>query len=176
MSTTAATTGTYTADPVHSSLGFSVPLQGVSVFRGTLTDVDAKLADGRLEGTAPVESISITTPDAFRAHVLSAEFFDAGAHPEIKFVSTVLAIRDDGRASVSGDLTIKGVTKLVHANGTWTGPATDAFGNTRANLTREAVIDRRDYGMNWNAPLPAGGNALGNDVTLTISLSLVEDA
>ncbi len=178
MSTLTATPmiGTFHADPVHSSLAFSVPYQGVSVFRGTLTEVDAKLVDGRLEGTAPVESISITTPEAFRAHVLSAEFFDAKAHPELKFVSTALDVEEDGRAHVSGNLTIRGVTRPVHATGIWTAPATDAFGNTRANLALEAVIDRREWGMNWNAPLPSGGNALGNEVTLTISLSLVEEA
>jgi len=177
MSTPTATStiGSYNADPVHSSLGFSIPYQGVSVFRGTLTEVDAKLVDGRIEGTAPVESISITTPEAFRAHVLSAEFFDAYAHPELKFVSTALEIQEDGRVRISGDLTIKGVTHPVHATGTWTAPATDAFGNTRANLALEAVIDRTEWGMNWNAPLPSGGNALGNEVTLTIALSLVAE-
>ena len=173
--TTTPMTGTYSADPIHSTLGFAVPLQGVSVFRGTLTEVDAKLVDGRLAGTAPVESISITTPEAFRAHVLSAEFFDAKAHPELKFVSTALDVKDDGCVHVSGDLTIKGVTKSVHGTGTWTAPATDAFGNTRANLALEAVIDRTEWGINWNAPLPSGGNALGNEVTLTIELSLVKE-
>ena len=80
--------GTYTADPVHSSFGFAVRYQGVSLFRGTLDDVAATLADGRLEGTAKVESISIRTPEQFRAHVLSAEFFDAANHPEVTFTST----------------------------------------------------------------------------------------
>lgn len=174
--TAAPMIGTYNADPVHSSLGFSVPYQGVSVFRGMLTEVEAKLVDGRLEGTAPVESISITAPETFRAHVLSAEFFDVKAHPEVKFVSTALDVQEDGRARISGDLTIKGVTKSVRATGTWTAPATDAFGNTRANLALEAVIDRTEWGINWNAPLPSGGSALGNEVTLTISLSLVEEA
>jgi polyisoprenoid-binding protein YceI len=178
MSTPTATPmiGTYNADPVHSSLGFAVRYQGVSVFRGTLTEVDAKLVDGHLEGTAPVESISITTPEMFRAHVLSAEFFEAEAHPEVQFVSTALDVQEDGRARVSGDLTIKGVTKPVDATGTWTAPATDAFGNARANLALEAVIDRTEWGINWNAPLPSGRNALGNEVTLTISLSLLEEA
>jgi polyisoprenoid-binding protein YceI len=168
--------GTYNADPVHSSLGFSVPYQGVSVVRGTLTEVDAQLVDGRLEGTALVESISITTPETFRTHVLSAEFFDVKSHPEVKFVSTALDVGEGGRARVSGDLTIKGVTNPVRATGTWTAPATDAFGNTRANLALEAVIDRTEWGINWNAPLPSGGMALGNEVTLTIALSLVEEA
>jgi polyisoprenoid-binding protein YceI len=127
-------------------------------------------------GHSPVESISITTPEPFRAHVLSAEFFDAKAHPELKFASTALDVQEDGHAHVSGDLTIKGVTKRVHAIGVWTAPAADAFGNNRANLALEAVIDRTEWGINWNAPLPSGGNALGHEVMLSISLSLVEEA
>ena len=89
MSSTTATalSGTYVADPVHSSFGFAVRYQGVSLFRGTLDDVTASLTDGRLEGAAKVESISIRTPEQFRAHVLSAEFFDAENHPEVTFTS-----------------------------------------------------------------------------------------
>jgi polyisoprenoid-binding protein YceI len=166
--------GTYTVDPVHSSFGFAVKYQGVSVFRGTLGDVEATLAGGRLEGTAKVESISIRTPDQFRAHVLSPEFFDAANHPEVRFVSDELDLREDGTAKVAGRLTIKGITKPVVATGTWTVPAADAFGNTRGHLTLEAVIDRTDWDMNWNMPLPSGGNVLANDVTLTVDVSLVE--
>src|SRR4051795_5191720 len=129
--------GTYTVDPVHSSFGFAVKYQGVSVFRGTLGEVDATLAAGRLEGTAKVESISITTPEQFRAHVLSPEFFDAAAHPEITFASNALDLREDGTASVAGELTIKGITRPVQATGTWQPAAEDAFGNTRAHLNLE---------------------------------------
>jgi polyisoprenoid-binding protein YceI len=166
--------GAYTADPIHSSFGFAVKYQGVSVFRGTLGEVDATLAGGRLEGTAKVESISIRSPEQFRAHVLSPEFFDAANHPEIRFVSDELDLREDGTASVTGELTIKGITKPVVAGGTWTAPAADAFGNARGHVTLEAVIDRTEWDMNWNMPLPSGGNVLSNDVTLTVDLSLVE--
>jgi len=166
--------GTYTVDPVHSSFGFAVKYQGVSVFRGTLDEVAATLAAGRLEGTATVESISIRTPEQFRAHVLSPEFFDAANHPEVRFVSDELELREDGTANVTGELTIKGITKPVVATGTWTAPAADAFGNTRGHLTLEAVIDRTEWDMNWNMPLPTGGNVLANDVTLTVDISLVE--
>jgi polyisoprenoid-binding protein YceI len=176
--TTAATplSGTYTADPVHSSFGFAVRYQGVSLFKGTLGDVQATLADGRLEGTGKVESISIRTPEQFRAHVLSAEFFDAENHPDVTFVSTSIDIADDGKATVAGDLTIKGITKPVQATGTWIAPTADAFGNTRGHLELEAVIDRTQWDMNWNVPLPSGGNVLSNDVTLTIELSLLAQA
>ena len=169
-------TGTYTADPVHSSFGFAVRYQGVSLYRGTLSDVSATLADGKLEGAAKVESISIRTPEQFRQHVLSPEFFDAANHPEVRFVSTQSDLREDGTAVVEGDLTIKGITRPVRATGTWTAPAADAFGSTRGHLQLEAVVDRTQFDMNWNAPLPSGGNALANDVTLTVDVSLVEQA
>jgi probable blue pigment (indigoidine) exporter len=174
--TTTPLSGTYDADPIHSSFGFSVHLQGVSVFRGMLTEAEAKLLDGRLEGTAKVESISITTPQQFRAHVLSGEFFDAENHPEVKFRSTTLDVEADGTTRVTGDLTIKGITRPVQATGRWTRPAADAFGNARAHLELEAVVDRTEWGMNWNMALPSGGDALANDVTLTVELSLVEQA
>src|ERR1700712_1023741 len=169
MSTTAPAplTGTYGADPVHSSFGFSVRYQGVSLFRGTLSDVEATLADGKLTGAAKVESISIRTPEQFRAHVLSPEFFDAENHPEVTFASDELDLREDGTAVVKGELTSKGITKPVEATGTWTAPAADAFGNARGHLNLEAVIDRTDWDMNWNMALPAGGNVLAHDVVPT---------
>jgi polyisoprenoid-binding protein YceI len=177
MATTyAPLAGTYTADPVHSSFGFAVRYQGVSLFRGTLNDVSATLADGRLEGTAKVESISIRTPEQFRAHVLGGEFFDDDNHPEVRFVSSDLDLGEDGDATVDGELTIKGITHPVQATGTWTAPAADAFGNTRGHLNLSAVIDRTQWDMNWNVPLPSGGVALANEVTLTVDISLVGQA
>ena len=176
MSTTTALAGTFNADPVHSSFGFAVKYQNVSNFRGTLGEVAATLADGKLEGTAQVESISIRTPEQFRAHVMSADFFDVENYPTVTFVSSDLDLADDGTATVTGDLTIRGVTNTVTATGTWTAPSADAFGNTRAHLQLETVIDRTAFGLNWNMPLPAGGNALADDVTLTVDIALVEQA
>ena len=177
MSTaTAPLSGTFAADPVHSGFGFAVRYQGVSLFRGRFEDVTATLADGRLEGSAQVESISIRTPDAFRQHVLAPDFFDAANHPELRFASTSLDLREDGTAIAEGELTIKGITHPVTAAGTWTAPATDAFGGTRGNLQLEATVDRTAYDMNWNMALPSGGNALANEVTITVDVSLVEQA
>jgi polyisoprenoid-binding protein YceI len=177
MTTAAAPlSGTYTVDPVHSSFGFAVRYQGVSIFKGTLDEVQATLADGRLEGAAKVESISIRSPEQFRAHVLSAEFFDAENHPEVKFTSNSLELNDDGTARAEGELTIKGITNPVVAAGTWQPPAGDAFGNTRGHLNLEAAIDRTQWDFNWNLPLPNGDGALANQVTLTVELSLVEQA
>jgi len=175
MSTTATPlAGTFASDPVHSNFGFAVKYQGISIFRGTLDDVTATFAEGRLEGTAKVESISIRTPEQFRAHVLSDEFFAADQYPEVKFVSTDVELNEDGTATVAGELTIRDTTQPVTATGTWTAPAADAFGNTRAHLQLATVVDRTQFGLNWNMPLPSGGNALGNDVTLTVDLALVE--
>ena len=174
--TAPALTGSYTADPVHSSFGFAVRYQGVSIFRGTLDDVDARLVDGRLEGSAKAESISIRTPDQFRQHVLSEEFFDAANHPDVTFKADDVDLREDGTASVKGELTIKGITHPVEAAGAWNAPEGDAFGNTRAHLQLEGVVDRTAYDMNWNMSLPSGAPALAKDVTLTVELSLTEQA
>jgi polyisoprenoid-binding protein YceI len=166
--------GTFVADPVHSSFGFAVRYQGVSIYKGTFNEVAATLTDGRLEGSAKVESVSIRTPEQFRAHVLSPEFFDAASHPEISFTSSAFDVAEDNSARVTGELTIKGITHPVEATGTFTPPIADAFGNTRAHLELEAVVDRTAYEMHWNVPLPSGGQALANDVTITVELSLVE--
>ena len=174
MTTATKLSGTYAADPVHSSFAFSVRYQGVSLFKGSLDEVDAKLVDGKLEGAAKVESISIRTPEQFRAHVLSAEFFDAANHPTVDFRSDDVELGEDGTAKVEGELTIKGITRPVTAAGTWIAPEGDAFGNTRAHLQLEAVVDRTVFGLNWNMDLPTGGKALGNDVTLTVDLALVQ--
>jgi len=177
MSTTATPlAGTFNADPVHSSFGFAVKYQNVSIFRGTLEEVAATFAEGTLEGTAKVESISIRTPEQFRAHVLSDDFFAADKFPEVKFSSSDVQLNDDGTATVDGELTIRDTTQPVTATGTWQAPSADAFGNTRAHLQLETVVDRTAFGLNWNMPLPTGGNALGNDVTLTVDLALVQQA
>jgi polyisoprenoid-binding protein YceI len=176
MSTTTALAGTFNADPVHSSFGFAVKYQNVSMFRGTLGEVTATLVDGKLEGSAQVESISIVSPEQFRAHVMSADFFDVENHPTVDFSSTDVDLADDGTATVTGDLTVRGVTKSVTATGNWQAPSEDAFGNVRAHLQLETVIDRTEFGLNWNMPLPSGGKALANDVTLTVDISLVQQA
>ena len=176
MSTTTALAGTFASDPVHSSFGFAVKYQNVSIFRGTLSEVTATLVDGKLEGVAEVESISIRTPEQFRAHVLGGEFFDAENHPEVTYTSSDVELREDGTATVAGELTIKGITRPVTATGTWVAPEPDAFGTTRGHLQLEAAIDRTEFDMNWNAPLPSGGKALANEVTLAVELSLVEQA
>jgi polyisoprenoid-binding protein YceI len=166
--------GTYTADPIHSSLEFGVRYSGISNFRGTLDDVSATLGAGHgelaLEGAARAESISIHNPPQFRAHVLGPEFFDAKRHPEVTFRSTGVELADDGTARVEGDLTIKGITRPVLATGTWS--VSDAG---KAGLVLETSFDRRDFGFDWQMALPGGGEALDWQVTLTVNLVLARD-
>jgi polyisoprenoid-binding protein YceI len=167
---TAIPTGTWTADTVHSGLSFEVPY-AVATFSGDVPGFQATLVDGALAGSAQIASLQVKD-ESLQAHLLSPEFFDAERHPEVSFTST--AIRRDGdRVSIDGDLTIKGITKPVTLEGTITGPAVDHFGATRVGFKLETVIDRREFDINWNMPLPSGEPALSNDVTLKADLTLV---
>lgn len=174
---TALPTGTYTADPIHSSFGFQVKHNGVQLFRGSFDDVAVTAtADGEsvgIEGAAKVESIVVRLDD-LKGHLLSDDFFAADKHPEIAFRST--AARGSGDAlEVEGELTIKGVTNHVVAKGTLGEPTVGLSGHTVVGLTLETVVDRTAYGLNWNAELPNGGQALGNEVKIAVEAELVKD-
>jgi polyisoprenoid-binding protein YceI len=181
MSATATTTtlpaGTYTADPIHSTFGFQVRHNGIQLFRGSFDDVAVTAtSDGEsvsIEGSAQVESIQVRLAD-LKGHLVSDDFFAADKHPEIAFRST--AVRPAGEGiEVEGELTIKGVTNHVVAKGTLSEPATGLAGNTVVALTLETVVDRTQYGLNWNAELPSGGPALANDVKIVVEAELVKD-
>ncbi|HZU20710.1 MAG TPA: YceI family protein [Gaiellaceae bacterium] len=162
-------TGAYTADTVHSSVGFEVPY-AVATFSGTVTEFEGSLVDGHLEGSARIESIQLKDEN-LRAHLLSPEFFDAERHPVVAFSGDLS--RDGDKATVEGELTMKGITHPVTLEGTITGPAVDHFGKTRVGLELETVVDRTAYDMKWNMPLPNGEPALSNEVTLKADLTLV---
>jgi len=168
---TAVPAGTWTADKVHSTIGFEVEHM-VSTFRGDFEDYDAQLVDGKLTGTVAVPSVKVYDEN-LEAHLQSPDFFDAQLHPELRFESRELAIDDDGNVTVEGDLTIKGVTKAITAGGRYVHVEADMGGGERIGLGLETTVDRREFGLEWNAPLPKGGFVLGNDVTLTIALELV---
>lgn len=173
MSTTVqqAPAGTYNLDPVHSTFGFVIAHNGVSKFRGQFEQVEAKLQNGELLGTAQVESVKTPIPQ-LKDHLLSPEFFDAAQTPTITFRSTDIAVAEDGSVGVRGDLTIRGVTKPVTATGTLA-TGQNMSGADVVGLEVEATIDRRDYGLDWQAQLPSGADVLGWDVTLQIHLELV---
>lgn len=163
-------TGTWQADTVHSSLTFEVPY-AVATFSGAVPGFDVSLQDGVLAGSGRIETLQVKD-EGLHAHLLSPEFFDAERHPELSFASS--EIRRDGDAvEVDGELTLKGVTKPVTLRGTATGPAVDHFGATRLGLSLQTAVDRTEFGITWNMPLPNGEPALANDVTLKADLTLV---
>ena len=166
---TAVPTGTFVADTVHSSVGFEVPY-AVATFSGTVPGFEASLVDGKLTGSAKIESIQ-TKDENLQAHLLSPEFFDAERHPVLTFSGEVQ--RDGSEARVAGEIAIKGITQPVVLEGTIVGPAVDHFGKTRVGLKLDTVIDRTKFDINWNMPLPNGEPALANEVTLTADLTLV---
>jgi polyisoprenoid-binding protein YceI len=171
--------GAYRAEPLHSSVAFTLRHSGVSRYRGSLSDVAATLdvrgAVATLEGSARVDSISIVEPAAFRSHVLGPEFFDAERHPEISFRSTDVRLAGDGRAEVDGELTIRGVTRPVTATGRYEAPRMGSFGRDVAGLELQTTFDRRDFGFAWQMQLPGGGDILGWDVQLDLDLRLERD-
>lgn len=177
MSTTAPSTltGSWVADPIHSTASFAIKHMIVSTYRTSFKDVEATLdADGddiRLTGTVPIESIDIQQPD-FRAHVMSPDFFDAENNPTITFVSTAVRRGEGESIEIDGDLTVKGVTKPVTASGVLVGPAVNIAGKELVGIELETTVNKNDLGLDWNAPLPKGGFAIGDDVTLTVHLEL----
>ena len=173
--TTAVPAGTWITDPVHSSFGFSVKHMVVATFRGSLTDFDATLTgaeDGtaRLEAAGRVASV-VTADENLTGHIQSPDFFDAERHPEVRYVATDIA-RDGENLLVRGELTLKGVTQPLTLTGTLVGPVVGLGDAEKIGVELEGVIDRTTYGLNWNAPLPTGGLAVGNDVRLTAHLEL----
>ncbi len=181
MSTTTETrqslpTGTWNLDPVHSQVGFAVEYV-VGTFRGSFSPVAAQLEvseDGaaRLTGSAPVTGVKVQDEN-LSAHLQSPEFFDAERTPDITFDSTSVH-RSGDEITIAGDLTIKGITLPIEARGTITDPADDAFGGVRFGLKLETTIDRTQFGLNWNNPLPNGRPSLANEVRLTTELYLVK--
>jgi polyisoprenoid-binding protein YceI len=168
---TALPTGTWTLDPVHSSVGFSVKHMIVANFRGGFDTFDVTLDEQGLRGTVDVATISVSEPN-LNGHLLSPDFFDAERNPQLSFSSTSVRVSGD-ELEIDGSLTVRGATKPVTITGTVSGPAVGMDGNPRLGLELDTVIDRTAYGLDWNAPLPSGGFAVGNDVKLHAELELV---
>jgi polyisoprenoid-binding protein YceI len=172
--TTAIPAGTYAGDPIHSTFGFQVRHNGVQLFRGSFDDVAVTAtSDGEtlsIEGSAKVDSIQVRL-DSLKGHLLADGFFAADKHPEIAFRSNAVRVGGEN-VEVEGELTIKGITNHVVAKGALTGPVLGLAGAPVIGLALEAVIDRTQYGLNWQAELPSGGQALANDVKIVVEAEL----
>jgi polyisoprenoid-binding protein YceI len=173
-STVSVPVGTWTVDAAHSSIGFTVRHMMVAKVRGTFRDFDAEIVtrENPLESTvrATVQMASIDTGDDNRdQHLRTNDFFDIEHHPEMTFVSTGLT----GAGSdyeLTGDLTIRGVTKPVTFDLELGGAGKDPYGNTKAGFTLTGTINRKDFGIEWNAPLETGGVLVGDKVAIEIDI------
>jgi polyisoprenoid-binding protein YceI len=171
---TALPAGTWTVDPVHSTVGFSVKHMLVANFRGAFDAFDVTLDESGLRGTADVASVDVSEPN-LNGHLLSPDFFDAERYPQLSFRSKSIEVNGEA-LTIDGEITLKGTTQPIQLEGTISGPATSFDNSERLGLELETVLDRRAFGLDWNAPLPSGGFAVGNDVKLRAELELVLEA
>jgi polyisoprenoid-binding protein YceI len=173
---TIAPAGTWNLDPVHSRVDFEVSYLA-GTFKDHFNEIGAELTvDGEratLEGTTKVASIDVNEEN-LTAHLQSPDFFDAERYPELRFTAEDISLDGDGQVSVGGELTIRGVTKPVTVTGTVTAPMADPYGSERIGLNLSTTIDRTDFGINWNNPLPSGEPALANNVTVLAELQFVK--
>jgi len=174
IESTIAPAGTWALDPVHSTVGFEIAYLA-GTFKGQFKDVAAQLDVGdtgaRLAGSARVASVDVKDEN-LAAHLQSPDFFDAENHPELQFSAADIAI-DDGTVTVEGEITIKGVTKPTIVTGTVAGPLTDPYGRERIGLAVSTTVDRTDFGVSWNTPLPDGKQALADEVRILGELAFV---
>ncbi len=178
----AALTGNYAIDPAHSSIGFTVRHAMVTNVRGAFTEHEGTLhLDGadpaRSTATIEVKIASVDTGIADRdAHLRSGDFFDAEAFPLMTFRSTTAATLGGDTYRITGDLTIKDVTRPLSIDLEFNGSATDAYGNERVGFEGSAEILRSDWGLTWNAALEAGGVMVSDKVKLTFDISAIKQA
>jgi polyisoprenoid-binding protein YceI len=172
---------TWTIDPAHSIAEFKVRHMMIanvkgqfSKISGVLTLDESNLTNSSIESS--IEASSIETRDGQRdAHLRSADFFDVANFPTLHFKSTGISIVSDEEVSVEGDLTIHGVThKVRFAVDGPTPPTKDPWGNTRVAISAVTKINRKDFGLTWNAALETGGILVGDEVTITLDVEFVK--
>jgi len=173
-------TGDYVLDVAHSRLGFVARHAMVTKVRGAFNDFEGTAhLDGsdpsKSHATVSIDVASVDTRQAQRDdHLRTNDFFDAATYPKITFVSTAVAKLDDETFRMTGDLTIKDVTKPVSVDFEYNGSATDPYGNQRVGFEGSTVINRKDYGVNFNAVLEAGGVMVSDKITLEFEISAIK--
>lgn len=172
--------GTYTLDPSHSRVGFVARHAMVAKVRGAFNEVSGtasgtSVEDAKIDVT--VQAASVDTRSADRdAHLKSGDFFDVEQYPTITFTSTDVTPVDEDTIRVAGDLTIKDVTRPVTIDFDYNGAATDPFGNQRIGLEGTTVVNRKDFGLTWNAALETGGVLVSDKITLEFEVSAIKAA
>ncbi len=178
MSNLAAVAGTYALDPAHSSVGFVARHAMVTKVRGNFNDVAStftiapELSDSSAEVTINAASVDTRSKDR-DAHLVSPDFFDVENFPTITFKTTSVKESSDG-VELTGDLKIKDVSQPVTIPFEFTGAATDPFGNHRVGFEGQVKVNRKDFGLTWNAALEAGGVLVSENVTLVFDISAVK--
>jgi polyisoprenoid-binding protein YceI len=171
----------WSLDPSHSSVEFAVKHMIISSTKGRFQDfaVDAEIDEANLEAsraTVTIDATTVDTRDGRRdEHLRSADFFDTVNHPKITFVTKRLERRGDDYR-ITGDLTIRGVTKEVTLDGEVSGPVKDPWGNMRLGLSASGKVNRKEFGLVWNGLLETGGVVVGDDVKMNIETELVKAA
>ena len=169
--------GRWTVDPVHSYVGFVARHMMIARVHGAFRDFSAEvvIGDNPLESkvTAVIQTGSIDSGSPDRDNfVRAADFFDVEQYPEMSFESTAFAADGDDY-TMTGNLTIKGVTKPVTFDVEFDGYTGDPWGNDRAGVYAQATVNRHDWGISWNAPLESGGVMLSDNVKLELDLQIV---
>ncbi len=179
---TTALTGNYNLDAAHTRIGFSARHAMVTKVRGAFNEFDgsgyldeANPANSHVELTIKAASIDTRNPDR-DAHLRSNDFLAMDEYPEITFRSTAVRKLDGDRYAVSGDLTIRGTTKPVTVDFEFSGAVVDPWGNLRLGFEGSTTINRKDWGVNWNAALEAGGLLVSEKVTLEFEIAAVKAA
>ena len=171
-------TGTWTVDPAHSSVEFSVKHMGIANVRGRFTEFDGTLemkedlAGSRVRGSVKVASID-TGETQRDEHLRSPDFFDVGQFPEITFESTRVEAVDEDSSRVFGNLTMHGITHEIKLEVAIQGTDTDPWGNTRAGLEIVAKLKRSDFDMKFNQALGSGNMLVGDKVGVSLDISAV---
>lgn len=170
--------GTWTIDPVHSEVGFSVRHMMVSKVRGRFTTFSGEIVTAedptKSSVTAEIDLSSINTGNDQRdAHIRSADFFEVETYPTMTYKSTGVRV-EDGEYVLDGELTLKGVTRSVPLRLEINGFGPDAYGGVRAGFTATGEINRRDFNVNFNAPMANGGAVVADKITLQLEIEAVK--
>jgi polyisoprenoid-binding protein YceI len=181
MTATDTATTTWKLDPSHSIAEFKVKHMMISNVKGSFSGLSGVLTEHKTDSTlsfveASVPVATVNTGEAQRdGHLKSADFFDAEKFPAMTFKSTVVKQAGDGEYIVTGDLTVHGVTHPVtfKVEGP-SAPGKDPYGNTRIGLSAVTKINRKDFGLGWNAVLESGGFLVGEEVTITIEAQFIQ--
>lgn len=174
-------TGTWTLDESHTRIGFVARHAMVTKVRGSFNEftgtaeVGENLSDAKVNVTIKVDSFD-TRNEQRDGHIKSGDFLAIEEYPEITFVSTAVTPTGENSFDLTGDLTIKGQTNSVTVPFEFEGAATDPFGNLRAGFEGSTVINRKDYGITWNAALETGGVLVSEKITLEFEVSAIKSA